>query len=226
MKMLTLLVATVLTASAYAQETPVPDKKASEIDPRLVIRSADAEWFNLYCDDPELAEAMAILGIAWPLPPGTDIKDARKRIVEAYRKMPKNQPLPKVGYRPEDLEIEVGPPLPEGHMGTVVRVWKRGAKQEEAQKLLQAEPAPAQRTEFYKDFLKGKRFLGWKLDLLESQTVDGMTTVQVLARPFAELEDGTYLDVMGVTKETYELKNGKLKLLKVEVPKQKPFYMY
>lgn len=85
-------------------------------------------------------------------------------------------------------------------------------QQRAAAALLKKLPVPAQRIAVYANLMKKYRFAGWCLYIADTKTVNGVTTVRVIATPRV---DGA-IPTSG-HEETYELTGETLKLVKTAV---------
>jgi len=221
-----LLVEWPVVATAGTAYTQTPVGKQAAADPRVVDRAMnDPEFFELAVNDPELAVVVAAANLPLPLPDDPRIVAI---IRDSYRFVP--PPMPEGAFSDGGQELSRVLPLariPEGGLGTRTRVLKKDdPKQLEAEELLKAAPAPAQRIAHFKSFLEKNHFLGWQVDICDARTVDGVTTVPVQTYPLAEPQYGRWITMSSVVGETYEMREGKLTLVKIDTSRPVAYMIF
>lgn len=181
-------------------------------DPRVIARAVvDPEFFELALQDRELALVVAACGLPLPLPDDPKIVEFLR---STYITVP--PPIPKGAIGVSELPTLPEPSKPKGFYGTRTRVMKQDRALLDAEKLFWNMPDPEQRTAHYRAYLDKRHFLGWQVDLREARTVGGVTMIQVDVYPMVTTKDGMWITPATYIKETYELKNGKLRLVKFE----------
>ena len=129
-----------------------------------------------------------------PLPPGVFLKQ------DAFP--PKEAPAPK---------------LEPGHRGNFVGFFREvKLRPEDVATALKSCPVPTERREYYHELFDNDEFLvdGWYLQINDVSTKDGVVLVTLHSIPLVTSRTMGMLSLIAAFEETYELKDGKLKLVK------------
>lgn len=204
--------------STVVEPEPLKATTQSDTDPRVVDRAAmDPEFFELAVTDPELAAVVAVARLPLPLPDDPKILDLMRETYLYLPPPPSKDAVWLAGNPWKSVPSPVAAPKLQGHLGTQVRLSKPDDPlQQKAAALLQVQPAPEKRVAHFEKMWNRLRFSGWWLVVRDAKIIDGVTKIQLDAIPLAETTDGVPVTMTGSVKETYELKDEKLTLLKAE----------
>ena len=158
------------------------------------------------------------------------LRDYNANAAKGYEKGPNGNwgPLPpgvllkQVAFPPKEAPA----PKPEpGHRGNFVSFFRDvKVRPKDVETALKSCPVPAERRKYYHELFDNDEFFvdGWYLQINDVSTKDGVVLVTLHSIPRVISRSMGVMSLMAAFEETYELKDGKLKLVKTAAVGPKP----